>query len=91
MDPTQNTARAGQRATVAGLRRRDFLRGNGPVLAMIGGATMMSACGGSEGDARGGGVDAAEDGRLSIRTVQDLQSLDPAFMSSSVDDAIMVC
>lgn len=91
MDPTQNTARAGQRATVAGLRRRDFLRGNGAVLAMIGGATMMSACGGSEGDARGGGVDAAEDGRLSIRTVQDLQSLDPAFMSSSVDDAIMVC
>jgi peptide/nickel transport system substrate-binding protein len=73
------------------VRRRDFLRGNGALLALLGGGTLLSACGGDETGTGGGGGGAAEDGRLSIRVVQDLQSLDPAFMTSSIDDAIMVC
>lgn len=73
-----------------GLRRRDVLRGGGAVLATLGGGAVLSACS-DEGGGNGGGGGAGEDGILSIRVVQDLTSLDPAFMTSSIDDAIMVC
>lgn len=86
--PTTDTAPHPQMPR--GLRRRDVLRGGGAVLATLGGGAVLSACS-DEGGGNGGGGGAAEDGILSIRVVQDLTSLDPAFMTSSIDDAIMVC
>lgn len=78
-----------------GMNRRDFLRGSGAFLAALGGASLLSACGGTEpSDESGGQTDSGGstgDSTLSIRTILDVQSLDPAFLSSSVGDAILVC
>ena len=66
--------------------RRGFLASGGLLLAALGGTPMLSACSGVKGD-----EPAADDGVLAIRTVQDIKSLDPAFMASTTDDAVMVC
>lgn len=65
--------------------RRDVLRGGGMLLAAIGSAPILSACGG------GSSGESSKDANLSFRTVEDIASLDPAFMSNSTDDAVMVC
>ncbi|MGH3095922.1 MAG: ABC transporter substrate-binding protein [Streptosporangiales bacterium] len=77
-------------ALPANCSRRDFLKGGGAFLAMIGAVPVLSACGnvaGTEGGPGGGG----SNDTLAIRTIQDIESLDPAFMTSSVGDAVMVC
>lgn len=68
--------------------RRGFLKGGGLLLAAIGGAPALAACGNVKGDDSSSGGD---DGVLAIRTVQDIVSLDPAFMASTTDDAVMIC
>ncbi|MGH3748144.1 MAG: ABC transporter substrate-binding protein, partial [Micromonosporaceae bacterium] len=66
--------------------RRDLLKGGGMLLAAIGGGPVLAACSGARSVGQG-----KDDGSLAIRTVQDIENLDPAFMSSTVDDAVMVC
>ncbi|MQA02357.1 MAG: twin-arginine translocation signal domain-containing protein [Streptosporangiales bacterium] len=66
--------------------RRGFLKTSGLVVAALGAAPVLSACSGVKGAGSEG-----DDDVLAIRTVEDLQNLDPGFMASSTDDAIMVC
>lgn len=70
------------------LSRRELLRRSGLVLfAASSGGLLASACdvAGDPGD-----DEAPQDG-LAVRTVMDIQNLDPAFMISTVDDAVMLC
>ncbi|MBO0829051.1 MAG: hypothetical protein J2P24_14855, partial [Streptosporangiales bacterium] len=66
--------------------RRGFLKGGGLLLAAVGGAPVLAACGNVKGD-----DSTSDNGVLAIRTVQDIVSLDPAFMASTTDDAVMIC
>lgn len=75
----------------AGWSRRGFLKGGGLLLAALGGAPVLSACGGAVSDEEAGAGGGGGDGELAIRTVQDIRNLDPAFMSSTTDDAVMIC
>lgn len=52
--------------------RRNLLKGGGLLLAVVGGAPALAACGNVKGDDTAGG----DDGELAIRTVQDIVSLD---------------
>jgi peptide/nickel transport system substrate-binding protein len=70
------------------LSRRELLRRSGLVLiAASSGGVLASACdvAGDPGDEQ------APQDTLGVRTVMDIQNLDPAFMVSTVDDAVMLC
>lgn len=75
--------------------RRAFLRKVGIVGVAAGvGVPLLSACDPAEdpGAAPGDGQSPeAKSDILSIRLVQDMENLDPAFMPATVDDAVMLC
>lgn len=79
------------------LTRRDFLRRAGMLGAAAGlGGSLLTACDvAGDDDPQGTGQpDEGGDataGTLSIRLVQDMENLDPAFMPATVDDAVMLC
>ncbi|MPY99275.1 MAG: hypothetical protein GEU97_14985 [Actinophytocola sp.] len=67
--------------------RRDLFRGSGLLLAAIGGSQILSGCDG--GDTAGGGGGA--DDTLTLRLMKDIETLDPAFLTSGDEDAVLIC
>jgi peptide/nickel transport system substrate-binding protein len=82
--------------------RRTFLRRTGALGLTVGvGGGLLAACDMAEDPAAAPGAEPDDDGAtpaapeangvLSIRLVQDIENLDPAFMPATVDDAVMLC
>lgn len=74
-------------AAAKGLTRRDVLRRAAALLAVAGNSSLLAACDNIAGDP---GSDQNQ-GRLAIRLIEDITNLDPAFMTGTVDDAVMLC
>lgn len=67
--------------------RRDLFKGGGLLLAAIGGSQLLAACEGDGGEGGGAGAD----NTLAIRLMTDIETLDPAFLTSGDEDAVLIC
>ena len=84
---TRLPASGGSPGDLRGLTRRDLLLRGGILAAAAGSPAFLAACD-VAGDATGSGSTKKQ---LAIRLVSDIATLDPAQMTSTVEDAVMLC